>query len=81
MNQIQQLMSLFTIYMTNENYIKNEYLFKEFLNLCLKFLQKDIELITKKMETECYSNELSKQLEHALEVYSNTLLVKETFNI
>jgi hypothetical protein len=80
MNQIQQLTSLFTIYMTDESYTKNENLFKEFLNLCLKFLQKDIELITKKMETE-ESNELSKQLEHALEVYSNTLLVKQTFNI
>lgn len=81
MNQIDQLTWLLTIYMTYENYIKNEVLFKEFFNLCLKFLKKEIELIKKEMEGEWYSNGLSKQLEHALEVYSNTLLLKQTLDI
>jgi hypothetical protein len=80
MNQIQQLSCLFNIYMTNENYEENEHLLKEFLNVCLKFLQKDIELITKKMENE-ESDELSIRLQRALEVYSSTLLIKQTFNI
>jgi len=80
MNQIQQLMTLFNIYLTNENYTKNDHLFKGFLNLCVKFLQKSIEDVTKKMETE-HNEELSKQLEEAITIYSNTLLVKATFNI
>lgn len=79
MNQIQQLSSLFNIYLTKENYNENEHLFKDFLNVCLKFLQKDIELITKKMENE-ESDELSIRLKSALEVYSSTLLIKQTFN-
>ncbi len=79
MNQIQQLSILFNIYLTNENYKENEHLFKDFLNVCLKFLQKDIELTTKKMENE-ESDELSIRLQRALEVYSSTLLIKQTFN-
>ena len=79
MNQIQQLSSLFNIYLTNENYKENEHLFKDFLNVCLKFLQKDIELITKMMEIQ-ESDELSIRLKSALEVYSSTLLIKQTFN-
>lgn len=79
MNQIQQLSILFNIYLTNENYKENEHLFKDFLNVCLKFLQKDIELTTKKMENE-ESDELSIRLRRALEVYSSTLLIKQTFN-
>jgi hypothetical protein len=79
MNQIEQLSSLFNIYLTNENYKENEHLFKDFLNVCLKFLQKDIELITKMMEIQ-ESDELSIRLKSALEVYSSTLLIKQTFN-
>ena len=80
MNQIGQLTSLFNIYLTHENYTKNKNLFQAFLNLCLKFLQKDIEEITRKMEIE-YSDELSKQLRLTMEVYSNTLFIKQSFNI
>jgi len=80
MNQIQQLMTLFNIYLTNENYAKNDHLFKGFLNLCIKFLQKNIEDITNQMEKE-HTDELSKKLEEAMTVYSNALLVKATFNI
>lgn len=80
MNQIQQLSSLFNMYLTNENYKGNEYLFKDFLNVCLKLLQKDIELTTKKMENE-ESDELSIRLQRALEVYSSTFLIKQTFDI
>lgn len=79
MNQIEQLSSLFNIYLTIENYKENEHLFKDFLNICLKFLQKDIELITKKMENE-ESDELSIRLKNALEVYSSTILIKQSFN-
>ena len=80
MNQIGQLTSLFNIYLTHENYTKNKNLFQAFLNLCLKFLQKDIEEITRKMEIE-HSDELSKQLRLTMEVYSNTLFIKQSFNI
>lgn len=80
LTEIQQLTSLFNIYMTDENFKKNQHLFHGFLNLCVKLVQKDIELITKKLESE-HSEELSKQLQNALVVYSNALFVKQTFNI
>lgn len=80
MNEIQQLSSLFDIYMTPDNFSKHKDLFFLFLNLLVKFIQKEIEEITKKMEKED-SEELSKQLNYILEIYSNTLLIKQTFNI
>lgn len=80
MNRIQQLLALFNIYLTNENYTQNSHLFKGFLNVCVKFFQKHIEDITKKMEIE-HTEELSKQLEEAMWIYSNTILVKDTLNI
>lgn len=80
MDQIGQLTALFNIYMTNDNYQKNSDLFKGFLNFCVKFLKKEIDEITKKLEIE-HSDELSKKLAHAMEVYSSTLFIKATFNI
>lgn len=79
MDEIQQLSALFSIYMTPENYSKNKNLFKEFLNLCLKFIDAHIKDITDKMETN-HDEELSTKLKYALEVYSNSLLVKEAYN-
>jgi len=78
LTELERLSSLFNIYLTPDNYNKNKYLFQGFLNLCIKFVQKSIEIITKKMETD-ESEELHKQLSHALAAYSSAVFVKDTF--
>ena len=77
--ELEQLSALFNIYLTTDNYNENKYLFQGFLNLSVKFIQKDIEQLTKKMETD-ESEELRKALEHALAAYSSAIFVKQTFN-
>lgn len=78
LTELERLSSLFNIYLTPDNYNKNKYLFQGFLNLCIKFIQKSIEIITKKMETD-ESEELHKQLSHTLAAYSSAVFVKDTF--
>ena len=80
MSEAEQLSLLLNIYMTAENYTENKDMYCKFLNLLVKFIQIDIEKITKQMEKE-ESKELSEQLQYALTVYSNTLFVKESFGI
>lgn len=79
MTEVEQLSLLFNIYMTQENYTQNKDMYCGFLNLLVKFVQIEIERITKEMETE-HSEELSKKLEYALAVYTNTMFIKQTFN-
>lgn len=79
LTDLDRLSALFNIYLTPDNYNKNKYLFQGFLNLCIKFIQKEIELITKKMETDD-SKELYEKLEYALAVYSNSVSIKQAFN-
>lgn len=79
LTELEQLNALFNIYLTTDNYNQNKFLFQGFLNLSVKFIQKDIEQLTKKMETE-ESEELHKALEHALAAYSSAIFVKQTFN-
>jgi len=79
LTELQQLSALFNIYLTNENYNQNKYLFQGFLNLSVKIIQKDIDIITKKMETD-ESEELHKALEYALASYSSAMFTKQTFN-
>ena len=79
LTELERLQSLFNIYLTNDNYNQNKHLFQGFLNLSVKFIQKDIEQLTKKMETD-ESEELHKALEYALASYSSAMFAKQTFN-
>jgi hypothetical protein len=77
MTQIQQVTFLFNK-ITLENYEENKELLYSYLNLCSKYVQKDIEDITKKLDIED-DVKTSEQLKASLQVYSNILLIKNTF--
>jgi hypothetical protein len=77
MNQIEQLTFLFSK-ITPEKYQLNKKMFHEFINLCIKMIQKDIQLITSKLETD-HNDILSEQLKQVMIVYSNAVQIKSTF--
>jgi hypothetical protein len=77
MNQIEQLTFLFSK-ITPEKYQSNKRMFHDFINLCTKMIEKDIQIITSKLETE--DNEiLSEQLKQVMIVYSNAIQIKSAF--
>jgi hypothetical protein len=77
MNQIEQLTFLFSK-ITPEKYQADKKMFHNFINLCIKMIQKDIQLITSKLETD-HNDILSEQLKHVMIVYSNAVQIKSTF--
>lgn len=79
MNQYEQFIFLFNA-VTPKKYSENKELFHKFLNISIKIIQKDIEDISAKLENE-HNDELSEQLQQLMTVYSNAILVKQTYNI
>jgi hypothetical protein len=77
MNQIEQLTFLFSK-ITPEKYQLNKKMFHDFINLCIKMIQKDIQLITNKLETD-HNEILSEQLKQVMIVYSNAVQIKSAF--
>lgn len=77
MNQIEQLTFLFSK-ITPDKYESNKKMFHNFINLCVKMIEKDIKIITRKLETE-HTESLSEQLKQVLAVYSNAMQIKSTF--
>lgn len=77
MNQIEQLTFLFSK-ITPEKYQADKKMFYDFINLCIKMIQKDIELITSKLETD-HNEILSEQLKQIMIVYSNAVQIKSSF--
>jgi hypothetical protein len=77
MNQIDQLTFLFSK-ITPEKYESNKKMFHNFVNLCVKMIQKDIKIITGKLEIE-HNEILSEQLKQVMIVYSNALQIKSEF--
>lgn len=77
MNQIEQLTFLFSK-ITPEKYQADKKMFHDFINLCIKMIQKDIELITSKLETG-HNEILSEQLKQIMIVYSNAVQIKSSF--
>jgi hypothetical protein len=77
MNQIEQLTFLFSK-ITPEKYQAKKKMFHDFINLCIKMIQKDIQLITSKLETD-HNEILSEQLKQIMIVYSNALQIKSAF--
>jgi len=77
MNQIDQLTFLFSK-ITPEKYESNKKMFHNFVNLCVKMIEKDIKIITSKLEIE-HSEILSEQLKQVMIVYSNALQIKSEF--
>jgi hypothetical protein len=79
LTEIQKLTKLLHYCLREESYAKNKHLYHNFLNLCVKYFQKDICEIMKLMEIEP-SDELTKQLQYAINVYSNIIFLKKTLN-
>jgi hypothetical protein len=77
MNQIEQLTFLFSK-ITPEKYEANKKMFHNFINLCVKMIERDIKIITSKLEIE-HNEALSYQLEQVMIVYSNAIQIKSTF--
>ncbi len=77
MNQIEQLTFLFSK-ITPDKYQSNKRMFHDFINLCVKMIQKDIQIITSKLEIE-HNEILSEQLKQVMIVYSNATQIKSTF--
>lgn len=79
MDPYQQFMFLFNN-VTPKKYSENKELFHKFLDVCIKLMQKDVRDITQKLEID-HDEKLSEQLHQLMAVYSNAVLVKQTFNI
>jgi len=77
MNQIEQLTFLFSK-ITPEKYEANKKTFHNFINLCVKMIERDIKIITSKLEIE-HNETLSDQLKQVMVVYSNAIQIKTTF--
>jgi hypothetical protein len=77
MNQIEQLTFLFSK-ITPEKYEANKKMFHNFINLCVKMIERDIKIITSKLEIE-HNETLSDQLKQVMIVYSNAIQIKSTF--
>ncbi len=83
MNSCQQLLYLFgkSSNIKIEKYLKKRDLFFDFVNLCIKSIQKDMEDITQKMSDDKNNNlDFSEQLKEFMETYSNLILLKQTLH-
>lgn len=56
MSELEKFSTLLTIFITQENYENNKELFKKFLSLLVKFMNKDVQIIVQKMESRTIDN-------------------------
>lgn len=83
MNQTEQTIYVLNKCMINissEKYKSNRELFHTFLNIILKYTEKDISIITEEMENN-HSEELSLKLKTFMNIYGSLLEYRTIFNV
>jgi hypothetical protein len=82
MNKNEQMIYILNkciLNISSEKYKSNRELFYGFMNIILKFTEKDIEVTTKKMEQE-HDEKMSEKLNYLVNIYGNLLEYKTIFN-
>jgi hypothetical protein len=64
---------------SSDKYKQNRELFHKFLNIILRFIEKDIDITTEKMEKN-HDEQLSLNLNSLMNLYGSMLCYKKIFN-